>query len=191
MSADQGRPPFTTVCIVSAAVAVAAYWGGLLVVVGTTAVPGWAAGAALLLVALAAGIAGRWRRRAAPAPPATGARRWRWVLSSLTVLGCLTGALADAVATYHPLKPADAGGCRAVARETAFLFAGSGEVYAGRALGPISVLRRSSSWTADDGYQPIAAGAYRLTWAPGGGSLVIDDTGVNPVWPALHEVDCG
>lgn len=177
--------------------AVVGHWSGLLFILGTHALPGWAPGGALLLAASAVSIANRPARRSGPAKtgePTGGAsrrRRARALLTSLTVLGCLLGGLTDAAATYHLLKPAGPAGCRAIVRETAFLFAGGGNVYAGFVVGPIGVAWRGSSWAADDGYRPVAAGTYSLTWGLGGGSLIVHGTTGNPVWPALHEVDCG
>ncbi|BEL06548.1 hypothetical protein Q0Z83_047390 [Actinoplanes sichuanensis] len=171
--------------VLSAAVAVAAHWSGLLLIVGTHPVPGWAPGGALLGVALIVGLS----RRSAPARP--GPNRWRWALALLTLIGCLAGGLADAFARYHLLEPYGPGGCRAVARETAFLFAGSGQVYTGHVIGPMGIAWRGTSWTADDGHRPIAAGDYELSWGFGGGSLVVEGSDGDPVWPALHGVDCG
>jgi hypothetical protein len=176
--------------IVVAAMAVAAHGCGLLLIAGAHVVPGWALGAALLVAAL---IAGPTRSSSGPAGTAatTGSPRWMRALTSLTVVGCLVGGAADVSASYHLLKPAGPGGCRAVVRETAFLFAGSGAVYTGYVAGPIGAAWRGSSWTADDGYRPIADGTYELRWGLGGGILVVSGTDGNPVWPALHDVDCG
>ncbi|WP_433789204.1 hypothetical protein [Actinoplanes sp. CA-252034] len=176
------RPAPATAWVLLAAAALVAHWCGLMLLVGSRMVPGWASGAALLGAALVA-------RRAEPT--STGRDRWRWALGSLTAVGCLLSGGTDVFATYHLLDPAGPGGCRAFARETAILFAGGGEVYTGYAVGPVGVAWEGSSWTADDGYRPIAAGTYRLTWGLGGGSLVVEGTGGNPVWPALHGVDCG
>lgn len=73
-------------------------------------------------------------------------------------------------------------------RETSFLFAGSGEVYA---VGASGIGWTRSSWTADDGYEPVASGTYELHWSADGGTLTVNGTTTNPVWPSLHELDCG
>ena len=184
------------VCAVLAAVAVVGHWCGLLLIVDAHAVPGWALGGALLVAALTIRLAGRRARRYGQTR--TGAttgfgrgRRALTTVASLTVVGCVLSGLADVPATYQVLRPAGPGGCRAVVRETAFLFAGGGDVYTGYVIGPIGVARRGSSWTADDGYRPVAAGTYRLSWGTGGGSLAVEGTDVDPVQPALHEVGCG
>jgi hypothetical protein len=183
-------PSVAVGCAVLAAVVVAAGWSGLLLMVGGRVVPGWALGGALLVVSSATGLFRRRVRGSAPGPDgADRIPRWaRTLLTVVTALGSALGALNDLSATYHVLTPDGPGGCRAVARETSFLFAGSGEVYE---VGPVGIGRRVGSWTADDGYRPIASGTYELTWGTDGGVLNVSGRGGDPVWPALHEVGCG
>ncbi|MGW4498490.1 hypothetical protein ACWENR_07720 [Micromonospora sp. NPDC004336] len=195
-SGTPGGPPRTAPlrsvaagCAVLAAVLVAAGWSGLLLVVGGRVVPGWALGGALLVVSWALLLFRRRVRASSPGPAATG-RGPRWALTLLTVLtalGSALGGLNDLSTTYHVLTPDGPGGCRAVARETAFLFAGSGAVYE---VGRVGIGRRVGSWTADDGYRPIAEGTYELTWGADGGMLTVSGRSSDPVWPALHEVGC-
>lgn len=187
---EASYPAVAMGCRVLAAVVVAAGWSGLLLVVGGRVVPGWALGGVLLVASLTPGLFRRRVREPAPGPRDAG-RRPGWALTLLTVGTALAGALGalnDLSATYHVLTPDGPGGCRAVARETSFLFAGSGAVYE---VGPVGIGRRVGSWTADDGYRPIASGTYELTWGTDGGVLNVSGRGGDPVWPALHEVDCG
>ena len=175
-------------CLLLAAVTALANLGGLVLVIAGGVLPGWAVSAMLLVTSLAlllisrraAGGAGRTRRNALIS-----------LVHRLAVFGVglssLTGALGDLSATYHVLEPVGPNGCRAVAREYSFLFAGSGQVYA---VDPTGVGTRVSSWTTDDGYEPIADGSYTLRWDSGGGILRLMG-GIDPVWPALHEVTCG
>jgi len=72
-------------------------------------------------------------------------------------------------------------------RERSFLFAGGGDVYA---VGPSGLGRRNSSWRGDDGYRPIASSTYELRWGAHNGNLSVNGSGVDPVLPALHEIDC-
>ncbi|SCL64287.1 hypothetical protein GA0070606_3942 [Micromonospora citrea] len=172
-----------------AAVVVAAGWSGLLLVVGGRVVPGWALGGVLLVASWTLALFRR-RVRASASGPAARAHRSRWALTLLTVLtaaGSALGGLNDLSTTYHVLTPDGPGGCRAVARETAFLFAGSGAVYE---VGRVGIGRRVGSWTADDGYRPIAAGTYELTWGADSGVLNVSGRSGDPVWPALHKIGC-
>ncbi|MDX3639320.1 hypothetical protein [Streptomyces sp. MB09-02B] len=107
-------------------------------------------------------------------------------------LGTTWGAVDDLISNveYRVLRPAGPGGCTAVVRETSFLVIGKGEVYAvgrtGLALGA------SGSWTVDDGYRPIGAGTYELSWGRDSGHLRIGGRSTDPV---LHggstDIDCG
>lgn len=161
--------------------------GGLVFVVAGSVLPGWAVSAMLLAASLAlllicrraAGGAGRTLRNALNTLP------HRLAVFAVGV-SSLAGALGDLSATYHVLEPAGPNGCRAVAREYSFLFAGSGQVYA---VGPSGIGSRVSSWTTDDGYEPIAGGSYSLRWGSGSGSLALMG-GMDPVWPSGHEVRC-
>ncbi|MEU9172192.1 hypothetical protein AB0D34_31125 [Streptomyces sp. NPDC048420] len=212
MSTILNRPfPYAAVGTGVLLLAAAASWSSVLLVVGGRVVPGWMLGAGLMVGALVLmGVRGvRGRRRSVvgdrvvgdrvvgdrvgpgyPFRPST-LRRLGYGLSSvLAVLGVGFGALGDLGAEYLFLRPGGPEGCRAVVRETAFLMAGSGEVYAvggstGVAWGP------SGSWFADDGYRPVAEGSYELRWGRSDGSLLVGGTSGNPVYPSLHTVDCG
>jgi hypothetical protein len=107
-------------------------------------------------------------------------------------LGTTWGAVDDLISNveYRVLRPAGPGGCTAVVRETSFLVTGNGEVYAvgrtGLALG------ESGSWTVDDGYRPIDAGTYELSWGREGGHLRISGTSTDPVLRGTStDIDCG
>lgn len=102
-------------------------------------------------------------------------------------LGTAVRAAADLGTNYQVLEPEGPGGCKAVVREAATLFAGSGALYP---VGISGIGWRASSWTADDGYRPIAAGSYELRWSQDGGSLMVHGRATDPVWPALHVVRC-
>ncbi|MDQ0620060.1 hypothetical protein [Arthrobacter globiformis] len=177
-----------TCCLLLAAVTALANLGGLVLVIAGGVLPGWAVSTMLLVTSLALLLISR---RAAGG----GSRTRRTVLISLlhrlvvfgVGLSSLTGAMGDLSATYHVLEPEGPNGCRPVAREYSFLFAGSGEVYA---VGRGGIGSRVSSWTADDGYEPIADGSYRLRWEADSGILRLMG-GIDPVWPAMHEVTCG
>ena len=178
-------------CAVLAVVVMLGGWGGLLWVVAGHVVPGWALAGVLLGVLLAQRLARRLalrRERGADA----GARSVRrpWLMTLLTVVAAVGSgldAVGDVGATYHVLTPTGPDGCRAVVREVSFLLAGRGDVYA---VGASGIGRRLSSWTADDGYRPIASGTYTLRWATGG-VLTVSGRSGDPVWPALHEGPCG
>ncbi|MER7420983.1 hypothetical protein ABT346_30095 [Micromonospora peucetia] len=186
------RPSVAAGCVLLAAVVVAGGWSGLLLVAAGHVVPAWALSGALLVAPQIPGLARRFVRRWAYESDDAGRNvRRPWVLTLLTVLagvGTVLGAVGDATATYHVLAPNGPGGCRAAVRESSFLFSGNGDVYA---VGAIGIGWRVSSWTADDGYTPVASGTYELTWGTDSGVLIVGGRGVDPVWPALHEVDCG
>ncbi|MEE1768565.1 hypothetical protein PUR34_10435 [Streptomyces sp. JV185] len=178
-----------TGCLLLAA---AAGWSSALFVVLGRVVPGWAVGAVLLLVSSVV-----MRTAAVPARPETeGAaprraappRFVRGLLAVVAGLGCAVGVLGDLGSEYHILRPTGPHGCTAVVRETSFLFAGSGDVYA---VGPSGVAwRPSGSWQADDGYRPIAEGTYELHWGRDDGALSVRGTEVDPVMDGLHGLDC-
>ncbi|MCZ7440191.1 hypothetical protein O7598_27570 [Micromonospora sp. WMMC241] len=187
-----GRPvPVTAACVLLALLVVVGSWGGMVLVVAGQVVPTWLVSGALLFAPLV--ITPLWHRanRWARVPDDVGrSARTRRVLVLLTVLAWLgtgLGLLDDLSATYRVLEPSGPDGCRAVARQTSFLFAGGGEVYAVPATG---IGWQVSTWTADDGGTPITDHAYELRWSDDGGSLILHGDVGQPVWPALHEVDC-
>ncbi len=143
----------------------AATWAGLLLVVGGSAVPGWVVAGACLSGALLV-LLHRSRRPRGRVP--------RWAVATVLVAGTLGGgvaALADLGygAAYLSLDPASAGGCRVVVRETSFLRAGGGSIFV--VDGSTGIARRALTYTADEGYRPVAAGAVTLTWRDGVGTL--------------------
>lgn len=164
---------------------------GLLLVVGQLVIPGWMVGGVLLLAALILLVVdGVKRRRPAKAEGVSGRSRLPWSVKALAVLVVVASGFAAASdiggVRYHVLSPASGDGCRVVVREVSFLFSGSGSAYA---VGPSGLGWKASSWTADDGYQPVASGDYELNRGPEGGLLTFRDTS-DPVWPSLHEVRC-
>ncbi|PNH85260.1 hypothetical protein CXZ05_07020 [Arthrobacter sp. AFG20] len=177
-----------TCCLLLAAVTAVANLGGLVLVTPGGVLPGWAVSGMLLVASLALLLISR---RAAGGGSRPRRNAFTALLHRLVVFGVglssLTGALGDLSATYHVLEPAGPNGCRAVVREYSFLFAGSGAVYA---VGPIGIGTRASTWTTDDGYEPVADGSYQLRWEAGSGTLRLMG-GIDPVWPRAHEVTCG
>ncbi|MFH8347641.1 hypothetical protein [Streptomyces sp. NPDC018045] len=176
-------------CAVLAAVA---SWSDFLLVVAHHVIPGWLVGAAFLAISSALVLIRTVRRRSAPdRAREKGTVTGRWILAFSVVaagLGSALGAVGDLGAEYRMLEPRGPGGCQAVTRETAFLYAGSGDVYS---VGAGGIGRPTGHWTADDGLRPIAAGSYGLSWGDDSGSLMIHGTATDPVRPALHDVDCG
>ncbi|MEV5525900.1 hypothetical protein [Streptomyces prunicolor] len=186
---------FTAAGVASLALAAWVSWSNLLLLVWGHVVPDWEVSAVLFVLALAL-----WWTSLRAAGRAQAARlagtRARWVspVSALLIgvgtLGIAWGAVGDLDARYYVLRPTGPGGCTAVVRETSFLMIGNGEAYAvgrtGLALG------EAGSWVVDDGYRPIADGAYELDWERDGGLLVISGTSTDPVLRgAMTDIDCG
>ncbi|MBP2478905.1 hypothetical protein JOF53_007777 [Crossiella equi] len=175
-------------CVVLALLSALGRLAGVLVVLGPLVVPGWTASAGLLVLVLALGLAAYGRFRRTATPPRRLLPRWLVaVLAVLSALATLLGAVADLGADYRVLEPAGPRGCRAVVREHAVLFSGGGDVHP---VGWWGIGLRGSSWTADDGYRVIASGTYELKWSGDSGVLVVRGRSGDPVWPALHDVDC-
>ncbi|MFD7021818.1 hypothetical protein [Promicromonospora sukumoe] len=176
-----------------AVVAAVVSWAGWVLVVRDRVVPGWGLGAVLLAVALVL----LWYPVAARGPVVVEAPRARrpvprWVRTASTVLAVASVGLAavgDALyeAEYRVLPSDASDGCRVVTRETSALMVGSGDVYVVRALG---VGQRVATWTADDGYRAVRAGAYDLDLGQDGGTLTVRGTSNDPVMPSLHTIDC-
>lgn len=187
----------TAAGIGSLAVAAVASWSSLLLVVQGRVIPGWGVSAVLLVVSLVL----RWALTRVGRPTDTSKllrNRAKWARSGSSLLivtaalGTTWGAVDDLISNveYRVLRPAGPGGCTAVVRETSFLVTGKGEVYAvgrtGLALG------ESGSWTVDDGYRPIDAGTYKLSWGREGGHLRISGTSTDPVLRGgSTDIDCG
>ncbi|MET9904199.1 hypothetical protein [Streptomyces sp. NPDC006446] len=200
-SAQQGprlSPTSSTAAGVgSLALAALASWSSLLLVVRGRVVPGWAVSAALLAMALvlrwALARAGRTAGASRlPRERARWARLGTTLLIVTAVLGTAWGAVDDLISDAHylVLRPEGPGGCTVVVRETSFLVIGNGEAYAvgrsGLALG------ESGSWTVDDGYRPVGAGAYELDWGRDGGLLRVSGTSTDPVTAGgSADIGCG
>jgi hypothetical protein len=179
-------------------VVVVGTWAGLLLIVARHVIPGWVVSSTLIVATLLRILVGAtWRRGERPSSrrpdPRTAVRRPTsrlFVLPAvIAVLGNTLGAADDLIsgAAYHVLEPSGPGGCRPVVRETSFLFAGGGDVYA---VGPSGLGQRTSSWRSDDGYSPIASHTYELRWGADNGNLSVNGSDVDPFWPAQHEIDC-
>ena len=182
--------------VLMAALALAAGFFGLVLVWGALVVPGWAVSAVLLGISLAlVGARALLRTRRArhagaqePASPRSARRTAAWAAGAAVVaLVSGLGFVADRPATYTVLGAAAPGSCQVAVRESSFLFAGAGEVYA---VGAGGLGRAVGSWTADDGYQPVASGTYELEWEDGSAVLSLHSSAGNPVWPASHTFAC-
>ncbi|MEU9125261.1 hypothetical protein AB0C96_36420 [Streptomyces sp. NPDC048506] len=167
-------------------------WSSVLLVVAGLVIPGWLVSSALLFVLLVLVLVRAVMRRTVASEAAKRrslpTRLAFALMAGAAGLGSALGAVSDLGADYRILEPQGPDGCRAVTREVSFLFAGSGDVYA---VGASGIGWRTSSWTADDGGRPIATGSYTLHWGLGGGVLTVSGSAGNPVWPSLHDVDCG
>ncbi len=193
-SGRSGQVLLTGLGLGGAALAVVLSWLEWVLVVEDRVVPGWALGAALLVVALVL----LWLPRSAGAPAAdetSGARRAiprraRAVTTGLAVVSLGLAAVGDLFggAQYQVLPSGSADECRVVTRETSFLMAGSGDVYVVRNLG---VGQRTGTWVTDDGYRPVRAGTYDLALGPHGGTLTVRGAASDPVTPSSHPIDCG
>jgi hypothetical protein len=140
-------------------------------------------------------VVDRRRGRGRSVPDAEGARRarsGRRLAVVLLVVGAGAGAAVswalDSGSTSAVLAPASASGCRVVVQEHAFLMGGSGSVFVLPA-GAV-VARRVSRYSTDDGYRPVEAGSFALSWAGERGHLEVSGSGFDPVWPRSHEVVC-
>jgi hypothetical protein len=140
-------------------------------------------------------VVDRRRGRGRSVPDAEGARRarsGRRLAVVLLVVGAGAGAAfswaLDSGSTSAVLAPARANGCRVVVEEHSFLMGGSGSVFVLPA-GAV-VARRVSRYSTDDGYRPVEAGSFALSWAGERGHLEVSGSGFDPVWPRSHEVVC-
>lgn len=168
------------VAVLCAVLAAVVSWTELILVVPGRVLPHWAvAGIALLAAAVL-----RIRSRSRPSG------LW-WAAFALpaavAAAGAGLGGAGDLGADYRVLDPAGPDGCRAVVRENSFLVIGDGTVYAVNGAG---FAFPGSTWIADDGTRPIAAGQYDLSWGERSGVLKLHGREGDPVMPALHGVDC-
>lgn len=174
-------------CLALAAMTAVAQLGALLLVIGGTVLTFWAISGMLLVASVTLRLVSNRAARYIDVPQfAAHVRLLRSILASAVCLICLGGAFGDLGASYRVLDPPAANGCRAVVREFSFLVAGRGAVYTVR-FGGIGL--RASSWTTDDGYEPIARGSYTLEWDGNDGALYLIG-GIDPVWPAVHAIPC-
>ena len=166
---------------------------GVLVADPADAAPAlFAAGVLVGLAGLVVAAVDRHRRRSSGEALLTGPRTGRAAAVSLLVaaaggvagLAVVFGYGSDAVV----LEPASAGGCSVVVEENSLFMSGTGTVYVLPA--DDLVARRVARYTTDDGYRPVKAGSYSLTWSGEHGHLEVSGTSVDPVWPGSHEIDC-
>ncbi|MGO4601625.1 hypothetical protein [Terrabacter sp. 2YAF2] len=166
---------------------------------GDAAVGLFWAGLALLVLARVLGLVHRRRHASGPdpvpGPSPQGAPRptpGRRLTVGLLVVGAgVATAFSwafDTGSTSVVVNPSSAGGCRVVVQERSFLLSGSGAVFVLPAHGVVA--RRVSRYSTDDGYRPVAAGSFTLTWAGERGHLEVSGSGVDPVWPRSHDVAC-
>ncbi|MBT2585004.1 hypothetical protein [Arthrobacter sp. ISL-95] len=175
------------VCLAIASVAAMAQLGSLLWVVGETVLTFWALSGILLATSVTLRLVSSRAARGAGVPPfPLHVRLMRSTVAAVVCVLFLVGAFSDMGASYRVLDPPAANGCRAVVREVSFLFAGRGDVYAMR-FGGIGL--HKSSWTTDDGYEPVAHGSYTLDWDGNEGVLDLIG-GIDPVWPTVHAISC-
>lgn len=150
-----------------------AFFNGWILVVGSHVVHTWMISSALLMASLVL-----WRIRAerSPVPNPDGTRSSLMrscpsiFLVAILGAGCALGALEDIGTRSSILKSQGLDGCRAVARETHFLNAGRGEIYAVNQFG---IGKLAGKWAPNDEYRPVEAGNYTLNWGAAGGELTI------------------
>lgn len=177
-------------CVLGAGLAVAGGMLGGVLVQGGHVMPGWFAGAVLLVAAAILAIIRALLRRHAPghAQRAQGRRRaWRVAATLVIAVAAAAGLVDDLTATYTVLAPTGPGGCQLAVREHSFLFSSGGEVYV---AGVGGLGASAGAWTADDGAQPAASGSYTVQWDGTVALLSLSSELGNPVWPAVHAVSC-
>lgn len=167
-----------------------ASWSGLIIVLDTVVVPHWALPIGPLFLAGALAGTGRRHRQAEPSV-------WMlpsWLTIVLAVLVVTGSALTVGAATMsgadnRVLEPPGPDGCRAVVRETSYFMSGGGDVYS---VTPFGVGWRTGSWRSDDGYRPIAAGTYQLSWGTDGNGLLVLQGGQGDpiIGESMFEVRC-
>ncbi|TLM80859.1 hypothetical protein [Pseudarthrobacter sp. NamE5] len=180
-----------SLCLFLAAVAIVGGMLDFILVWDDFVMPGWALSASLLVLSLGLAIVGafvRHPRKAASGEQGSNRRGsgLRAGLAFLVGVCSVIGGVGDLGATYTVLRPQGPGFCQAAVREHSFLFAGGGELYA---VGFGGFGMPVSSWTADDGYQPVASGTYEFTWDNEVALLMVHGS-VDPVWPTLHDFKC-
>lgn len=166
---------YVPVALVSAAVLICflGWTTGLVLVAFDRVVPAWAMAGVLLVLAFVS-LAVRRKRSAGPRE---GNRPLRFA-AAFALVGVLLGVVGDLGARYFVYAPAGPDGCRVVARETAFLFAGSGEVYV---AGWPGFAVEHGSYRTDDGYRPFTWGTFRFEPSADGYRLSISGRSTDPL----------
>jgi hypothetical protein len=164
---QKSRVAVTGLVLVAGMYSLVAWTVGLVVVTGMWVVPDWTVSGSLLVIALVVRVVRR-----------TGIS-WQFrVVAVVTALATLLSGLGELTATYTVLRSVAADGCRVAVRETAFLFAGSGEVYL---TGPLGIGTRVGSYRTDDGYMPMSSGDYTFHWEAGIGQLHLTGRPGDPI----------
>ena len=177
------------ICLGLAALSAVAQFAGTVVVIGHNVLTPWSLSGYFLIAWLIVRLISARASRGRTIPPLTpGVDLLRAVAVVALSLICVGSALFDVSARYSVLDPSSDEGCRAVVREDSFLLGGNGNVYVARPFGFIAT--QAGSWRTDDGYRPVAAGAYAVKWKGNSGLLLLRYGG-DPVWPSLHTIDCG
>ncbi|WP_330475514.1 hypothetical protein [Terrabacter sp. C0L_2] len=159
--------------------------------VGDAAIGLAGCGLALLVVARVLDRVGR-RRGTVARDDVLRPRPFRRLGVGLLVMGA--GGVAafawalDSTSVAFVIGPPSAAGCRVVVQEHSFLMAGRGTVYAVPGHGLVA--GQVSRYSMDDGYRPVDAGTFSLAWTGERGHLEVFGSGVDPVWPRSHEIDC-
>lgn len=109
------------------------------------------------------------------------------LLGAAVLVVVVASFLLRSMDSYLFLKPSGPDGCRVVAKESSFLFAGSGEA---ATVGRFGIVLWEASWTADDGVTPLANSQYNLSWNGDGATLELVGDSVNPIWPGTHGLTC-
>ncbi len=87
---------------------------------------------------------------------------------------------------YIEVGPPSVAGCRAWVEESAFLLIGNGASYT---AGPLQLIALpSNTWVVDDGYRPVRAGNYSVSWSEDGRSVAVSVVGTS-IDPVVSESD--
>lgn len=170
---------------VSAAVAAIGSWNGVLLVLGGWLVPGWALAGGCLTAGIGLQVRARMTGGIGPSSPT---KSWHWMAGRccgwLAVAGVTLGVLNHVIygVAQVELHPSTGTGCRLIAVESSFLFAGSGQIYL--ATSSWGLGQKVATYVGDDGARPFSAGDYELSWSDGYPALTLIQDGVDPVWIA-------
>lgn len=139
-------------------------------------------GAVLLVVALAAA---RRTRLGGGYRPGVAVILGNALLGAALVVATLFAWWADS-SEYIEVGPPSVAGCRAWVEESAFLLIGNGASYS---AGPWQLVALpSGSWVVDDGYRPVRAGQYTVSWSDDGRSVAVSVVGTS-IDPVVSESD--